>query len=138
LNPYLHKEYAIVAFIFFADNKMIEMFSEYIQAAMEKAQYKLIDNGEVPYFIEIPELDGVWATGQTAEDARRNFLEVLEDWIAAHLVWNLALPPIKPVTHQARQISSKTFPSSAALSIFYSRATSIPACCRNCSAVPSG
>ncbi|MDD4446853.1 MAG: type II toxin-antitoxin system HicB family antitoxin [Methanothrix sp.] len=70
------------------------MFAEYIQAALEKAQYKVIDNGDEPFFVDVPELDGVWATGCTIEDARRNFIESLEDWIAAHLLWNLALPPI--------------------------------------------
>jgi predicted RNase H-like HicB family nuclease len=70
------------------------MFAGCIQAALEKAQYKLIDNGDEPYFADVPELDGVWATGHTIEDARRNFIEALEDWIAAHLLWNLALHPI--------------------------------------------
>lgn len=70
------------------------MFAEYIQAALEKAQYNLIDNGDEPYFVDVPELGGVWATGRTVEDARRNFIEALEDWIAAHLLWNLALPAI--------------------------------------------
>ena len=69
------------------------MFAEYVQAALEKAQYKIIDSEE-PYFVDVPELDGVWATGKTIEDARRNFIEALEDWIAANLLWNLALPPI--------------------------------------------
>ena len=67
------------------------MFAEYILTALEKAQYKVIDNGDEPYFVDVPELDGVWATGCTVEDARRNFIEALEDWIAAHLLWNLAL-----------------------------------------------
>jgi predicted RNase H-like HicB family nuclease len=70
------------------------MFAEYIQAALEKTQYKVIDNGDEPYFVDVPELNGVWATGRSVEDARRNFIEALEDWIAAHLLWNLALPPI--------------------------------------------
>lgn len=69
------------------------MFAEYIQAALERAEYKIIDNGQDPYFVEVPELDGVWATGRTVEDARRNFIEAIEDWIAAHLLWNLDLPP---------------------------------------------
>ena len=70
------------------------MFAEYIQAALERAEYKIIDNGQEPFFVEVPELDGVWATGRTVEDARRNFIKALEDWIAAHLLWNLALPLI--------------------------------------------
>jgi predicted RNase H-like HicB family nuclease len=71
------------------------MFAEYIQAALEKAQYKLIDNGEEPYFVDVPELDGVWATGRTVEDARGNCIKGLEDWIVAHLVWNLSVPTIR-------------------------------------------
>jgi len=27
------------------------MFAEYIQAALEKAQYKVINNGDEPYFV---------------------------------------------------------------------------------------
>ena len=56
------------------------MFAEYIQAALKRAEYKIIDNGDEPYFVEVPELDGVWATGRTVEDARRNFIEALEDF----------------------------------------------------------
>jgi predicted RNase H-like HicB family nuclease len=64
------------------------MFAEYIQAALVRAEYKIIDNGEEPYFVDVPELDGVWAIGRTVEDACSNFIEALEDWIAAHLLWN--------------------------------------------------
>jgi len=35
------------------------MFAEYIQAALEKAQYKIIDNGNEPYFVDVPELGRV-------------------------------------------------------------------------------
>jgi len=55
------------------------MFAEHIQAALEKAQYKVIDNVDEPYFVDVPELDGLWATGCTVEEARRNFIEALED-----------------------------------------------------------
>jgi predicted RNase H-like HicB family nuclease len=70
------------------------MFPEYIQAALERAQYKVIDNGDEPYFADVPELDGVWATGRTVEEVRRNFIEALEEWIAARLQWGLSIPPI--------------------------------------------
>ena len=33
------------------------MFAEYIQVALEIAEYKIIDNGQEPYFVEVPELD---------------------------------------------------------------------------------
>ena len=35
------------------------MSAKYIQAALEKMQYKFIDNGDEPYFADVPELDGV-------------------------------------------------------------------------------
>ncbi len=40
-----------------------------MQAALEQVQYKLIDNGDEPHSADVPELDGVWATGHTVEDA---------------------------------------------------------------------
>lgn len=55
------------------------MFAEYIAAALEKAQYKIIDNGDEPCFADVPELDGVWATGHSVEDARRKLIEALDE-----------------------------------------------------------
>ncbi len=60
------------------------MFSEYMAMALKKAQYKIIDD-EYPYFAEVPELDGVWATGKTIEDCRNELIEVIEEWIVARL-----------------------------------------------------
>jgi predicted RNase H-like HicB family nuclease len=38
----------------------ITMLIQYIQAALEKAKYEIIDDEE-PYYGEVPELAGVWA-----------------------------------------------------------------------------
>ena len=46
------------------------MFAEYIQAALEKATYEIIDDPE-PFYGEVPELQGLWATGKTLEDAEK-------------------------------------------------------------------
>lgn len=56
------------------------MLLEYIQAAMEEARYEIIEDAE-PYYGEIPSCQGVWATGKTLEECRRNLQEVLEGWI---------------------------------------------------------
>lgn len=56
------------------------MFSEYIAAALERAIYKTIDS-EDPIFVSIPELPGAWATGKTVEEARRELIEVIEEWV---------------------------------------------------------
>jgi Uncharacterised protein family (UPF0150). len=46
------------------------MITEYIEAAMSKARYELIKDEE-PYYGEVPELKGVWATGKTLEECRK-------------------------------------------------------------------
>jgi predicted RNase H-like HicB family nuclease len=67
------------------------MFSEYMNVALEKAQYKIIDD-EYPYFAEVPELEGVWATGKTIEECRNELIEVIEEWIVARLQRGLSIP----------------------------------------------
>jgi predicted RNase H-like HicB family nuclease len=69
------------------------MFSEYLAVALEKAQYKKIED-EYPYFAEVPELEGVWATGKTIEDCRNELIEVIEEWIVARLQRGLSIPTI--------------------------------------------
>jgi hypothetical protein len=41
---------------------------EYIEAALARAKYELLRDEEEPYYGEIPELKGVWATGRTLEE----------------------------------------------------------------------
>jgi predicted RNase H-like HicB family nuclease len=60
------------------------MILQYVQAAMEKAGYEIINDAE-PYYGEIPECQGVWATGKTLEECRRNLEEVLEGWLIIRL-----------------------------------------------------
>ena len=69
------------------------MISEYIEAASERARYELIDDEE-PYYGEVPELEGVWATGKTLEECRRNLIEVIEGWLIVRLKKGLPIPPI--------------------------------------------
>ena len=75
----------------------IDMFAEYIQAALERAKYKTIDNPE-PIFGEVPELEGVWATGGTVEECRRELISVIEGWIALRLRMGDSIPPIGNLT----------------------------------------
>ena len=41
------------------------MIREYLDAAMQRACYELIADEE-PFYGEVPELQGLWATGKTA------------------------------------------------------------------------
>jgi predicted RNase H-like HicB family nuclease len=76
------------------------MFAEYIQAAMEQAQYEIIEDEE-PFYGEVPELEGVWASGKTLEECRRNLISVIEGWIALRLRFGLPIPPIGNHTIEA-------------------------------------
>jgi predicted RNase H-like HicB family nuclease len=69
------------------------MLIEYIQVALEKARYEILEDDE-PYYGEVPELEGVWATGSTLEACRRNLEEVIDEWIVFRLRRGLVLPPI--------------------------------------------
>ena len=42
------------------------MLIQYIQAALEHAKYGIIEDEE-PYYGEVPELQGVWASGKNLE-----------------------------------------------------------------------
>jgi predicted RNase H-like HicB family nuclease len=60
------------------------MITEYLEATMSKAKYEII-NDEEPYYGEVPELEGVWATGKTLEECRKNLAEVIDGWIVVRL-----------------------------------------------------
>jgi predicted RNase H-like HicB family nuclease len=60
------------------------MLIQYIHAALERAKYEIIDDEE-PYYGEVPELEGVWATGKTLEECRRILEEVIDEWIVIRL-----------------------------------------------------
>jgi predicted RNase H-like HicB family nuclease len=69
------------------------MITEYINAALNQAKYELIEDEE-PYYGEIPELEGVWATGKTLEECRRNLSEVIDGWLVVRLKRGLTIPPL--------------------------------------------
>ena len=69
------------------------MITEYIEAALAIARYELIADEE-PYYGEVSELPGVWASGKTLEECRRNLKEVIEGWIIVRLRKGLSIPPV--------------------------------------------
>mgnify|MGYP001097671774 CR=1 FL=1 len=72
------------------------MLSEYIQAALERAHYEIIDDEE-PYYAEVAGLEGVWATGKTVEECRRNLAEAIEDWLLFSIARGLPIPALGSV-----------------------------------------
>ena len=69
------------------------MLIQYIQTALEHAKYEIIEDEE-PYYGEVPELQGVWASGKTLEECRKNLEDVLDEWIIIRLKKGLSIPPI--------------------------------------------
>jgi predicted RNase H-like HicB family nuclease len=69
------------------------MIVEYIEAALARANYEIIRD-EGPYYGEIPDLKGVWATGKTLEECRKRLSEVIEGWIIIRLEKGLPIPPL--------------------------------------------
>jgi len=56
------------------------MLMEYLEAALEAAHYEMIEDDE-PFYGEVSQLAGVWATGKTLEECRRNLASAIEDWV---------------------------------------------------------
>ena len=72
------------------------MLTRYIQAAMRKARYEMIEEGR-PFHCHIPECPGVWATGETLETCRDELQETLEDWLSLGLRLGHPIPEIDDV-----------------------------------------
>ena len=73
------------------------MLTAYIHAALRKAQYEILPDGE-GYFGTIEGLQGVWAQANTLEACREELREVLEEWIVLGLKTDHPLPAIDGIT----------------------------------------
>ncbi|MBM3289418.1 MAG: type II toxin-antitoxin system HicB family antitoxin [Candidatus Hydrogenedentes bacterium] len=79
------------------------MLTEYVQAAMCRAQYeKLEDDGT--YFGSIPDCQGAWANEATLEACRAELQSALEDWILYRVSKNLSLPIINGLDLTIREV----------------------------------
>ena len=79
------------------------MLSEYIQKALEKAQYKNLEDGT--WFAEIPGFKGVWANANTVEQCRHELLEVLEEWLILKIRDHDPIPKIEGVEIKVKEIA---------------------------------
>lgn len=73
------------------------MLTAYINAAMRKAHYQLLPDGE-GYFGSIEEMEGVWANADTLEACREELQEVLEEWIILGLKMGHSLPSVEGIS----------------------------------------
>lgn len=68
------------------------MITDYIEVALAQAKYEIIEDEE-PYYGEVSGLAGVWSTGKTLEECRKNLAEVIDGWIVIRLKKGLSIPP---------------------------------------------
>lgn len=73
------------------------MITEYIKEALKRAKYEIIEDEE-PYYGEIPELNGVWATGKNLEECRENLIDAIEGWIIVSIKKGLPIPKIGEIS----------------------------------------
>ena len=79
------------------------MLLEYTQKALEKAEYKKLDDGT--WFDEIPGFEGVWANGITIEECRTELLEVSEEWLILKLRDNDPIPEIEGINLKMKKVA---------------------------------
>lgn len=72
------------------------MLLQHIQTALEGAHYEIIQDDE-PFYGEVPHLAGIWATGKTLDECRRNLAEATEDWVLFSVAKGLPIPDLGDV-----------------------------------------
>ncbi len=72
------------------------MISEYVNAAIDRAEFEILEDGTV--YGEIPGLKGVWSEADTFEESRTELAEVLRGWIDLRLARNLPVPAIAGIS----------------------------------------
>ena len=68
------------------------MLTKYIQAAMKRAQYEMLD--DKTFYGSVPGLEGVWANEPTLEACREELQAAVEDWTMLGVSLNHGLPTV--------------------------------------------
>jgi len=68
------------------------MLTEYVERAMRKAQYELMENGQ--FFATIPNCKGLWAQAKSLEKCHQEPRSTLKDWLLLGLQLDHHLPVI--------------------------------------------
>ena len=69
------------------------MLTEYLEAAMKRANYEILPDGNT-FYGDIPGFEGVYANSGNLETCRRELKEVLEEWVLLSISRHLPLPII--------------------------------------------
>ncbi len=80
------------------------MLIEYIEAAMQNAEYKRLEDES--WFAEIPGFEGVWASGKTVEECRKELIEVLEEWLILKIKDKDPIPIVRGIDINVKEIAT--------------------------------
>jgi len=81
----------------------MKMILEYCEKAIEKAEYKQMEDGS--WFAEIPGFRGVWANSNTVEECRKELIAVLEEWLILKLRDRDPVPEINGLRLEIRELA---------------------------------
>jgi len=79
------------------------MLLAYIEAAMKRAQFDLLEDGL--YFGEIPGLQGLWSAAADRAAAEVELRERLEEWILTLTGHHIEVPELEGINLNARSVS---------------------------------
>ena len=79
------------------------MIFEYCQKAIEKAEYKKLEDGT--WFAELDGFKGVWGNGESVEACRKELITVLEEWIILKLRDKDPLPEIDGLKIEIKELA---------------------------------
>jgi predicted RNase H-like HicB family nuclease len=85
------------------NGRMMTMITQYVTRALERAKYRLIDDGT--FAATVPGLRGVVATGDTLEACRRQLAEVVEEWVLVRVARGLPVPTLAGAAVRVRRAS---------------------------------
>jgi len=80
------------------------MIIEYCQKAIERAEYKKLDDGS--WYAEIPEFHGVWANGDSVEQCRNELVTVLEEWLLLKVRDGDSIPDVAGLNVEIREVAA--------------------------------
>jgi predicted RNase H-like HicB family nuclease len=80
------------------------MLTKYVQKVLERAQYKMLDDGT--WFAEILGFQGVWANKATVEECRQELVEVLEEWLILKIRDRDSIPIIEGVGIEIQEVAA--------------------------------
>ena len=79
------------------------MISQYLRAAMSRAHYEILPDGE-GYFGEIPGFDGLWAKAANLESCRDQLEQSLESWLLLSIARNMPVPEMDGLDLSVKEV----------------------------------